>query len=442
MSESPPPPGPDTSSVGAAAPRPSHGRAFLVRAVLTYGTSGSMALLQLVNVLVVSRVLGASGRGGVAFLITVAVLSAQLGSLSVQQANSNIGGAEPATRRSLATNSVFFAGGLGLLAIAAVVLLIALVPAAGAGSGGVARVLALASIPPLMLGDYLASLLTSNYRFGVTNVAALLGPALTLTANGILAATGHLGVASAVGAWAGGQLVATLVITGAVVRGEGFGAADAALGRRMATFGLKTHGGRVLNFGNYRLDQWLVGSIAGTRELGLYSVAVAWSEGLFLLPNAVAGVQRPDLVRSDPETARHRALRAHAIVQGVTLVLVVALIALAHPLCVGVFGKDFAESTDQLRVLACGAFGVVALKQLGDALIAQRHPLLESAVVAVAFVCTMTLDVLLIPSHGGLGASIASTVAYTVAGAGALLLFLRTIAASGRPSERSRTAVG
>ena len=59
--------------------------------------------------------------------------------------------------------------------------------------------------------------------------------------------------------------------------------------------------------GNYRLDQWFVGAIAGSRELGLYSVAVAWAEALWYLPTALASVQRPDLVRA--AAARPRARR-------------------------------------------------------------------------------------------------------------------------------------
>ena len=55
--------------------------------------------------------------------------------------------------------------------------------------------------------------------------------------------------------------------------------------------------------GSYRLDQWLLGAIAGPRELGVYSVAVAWAEALWYLPTALAAVQRPDLVRAAKDRA-------------------------------------------------------------------------------------------------------------------------------------------
>jgi O-antigen/teichoic acid export membrane protein len=403
-------------------------RAFVRRAAASYGANVALAVISLVNVLVVSRSLGPGGRGAVAFLTTVAYLTGQVASLGVQQANSNIGGSEDERRPALATNSAVLALVLGAAGVAAVALLMAIVPAAAAGSSLVPRLLAFAAVPAVILGDYLASLLTAGYRFAVVNTVAVAAPLLTLGVNSALAAAGTITVTTAVAAWVLGQFAIALVCAAYVaLAGEGYGSLDTGLLRRMTGFGLKTHAGRTLNFANYRLDQWLVGAIAGDRQLGLYSVAVAWSEGLFFLPNALATVQRPDLVRATPEEARRRALRAHALAQAVTVVLAAILFVAARPLCVGVFGSDFADSASQLRVLALGGFGVVALKQLGDALIAQRRPLRESAAVLVAFVATVVLDAILIPRHGGLGAAVASTIAYTAGGIAAAILFLTAI---------------
>jgi Na+-driven multidrug efflux pump len=96
------------------------------------------------------------------------------------------------------------------------------------------------------------------------------------------------------------------------------------------------------------------------------------------------------------------------------------------------FGVSFDGSIDDLRVLVAGAFGVVAVKLLGDALTAQRRPLLDSAAVGVGFAFTLVLDIVLIPHLGGLGAAIASTVAYTAGGITAAVLFLRVLGGRAR----------
>src|SRR5581483_5934542 len=139
------------------------------------------------------------------------------------------------------------------------------------------------------------------------------------------------------------------------------------------------------------------------RELGLYSVAVAWAEGLFLLPTALAQVQRPDLVRSDPRSAGEQAARGFRMVAMTTLVLVAGLVVLAPFLCRTVFGPSFGGAVDDLRLLALGAFGIAAVKIFGTALLAQGRPLLEAAASLLAFCFTLALDLILIPGHGGLG---------------------------------------
>jgi O-antigen/teichoic acid export membrane protein len=257
----------------------------------------------------------------------------------------------------------------------------------------------------------------------------LLAPAaVQLTLNGLLLLAGSLTVTSALLAWVCGWIVSVAVLVwGVGVRGSGFGRPDAGLARAMAGFGLRAHGSRSLAWSNYRLDQWLVGALAGSRELGLYSVAVAWAEGLFLLPQAIAIVQRPDVVRDDAVTAGRRAAGNFRLTVVATTPLVLGLVVLAPFLCTRVFGPDFAGSVGQLRVLAFGAFGIVAGKVLGSALIAQRHPLLETIATAGAFVVTLVLDLLLIPQHGGMGASVASTVGYSAGGLVVGLVTARTL---------------
>jgi O-antigen/teichoic acid export membrane protein len=201
-----------------------------------------------------------------------------------------------------------------------------------------------------------------------------------------------------------------------MTRSAGFGAPDVRLLRRAVVFGVKSHPGRVMLLGNYRLDQWILGALAGTRELGLYSVAVAWSETLFYLPTALSLVQRPDLVRVSKAKAREETASAFRAGIVATAVLAAGVFLAAPFLCVTIFGPTFAGSVEQLRILTLGAFGIVALKQLGNALTAQQFPVLNSAMMAIAFVVVTALDFALIPTFGGVGAAVASTIAYTTGG--------------------------
>jgi len=408
--------------------KPARRPASLMRAAAaTYAANATVALLSLLNVLVVARALGPTGRGEIAFLIAVAMLSSHLVSLSLQEANANLAASHPELRPGLASNAVIFALALGVVATGAVGGLAELVPALG---GEVDRLLlwfALACVPAALLKQYLTLLVQADYAFAVTNAAWVVGPLTTAVCNGLLAVAGELSVESAFGAWAFGQVAGVVLLCAYVARHAGFGRPDAALARRSVAFGAKAHVGRFMEVGNYRADQWLLGSLAGSRELGLYSIAVAWAEALYYLPGVLVLVQRPDLVRAGPREAVRRAFQVCRVGLVLSGTAAVALVLAAPVLCAGVFGQRFAGATDDLRVLAFGALGIVVFELLTNALTAQRKPMLASAAIGVAFVLTATLDLLLIPVYGGLGAAIATTVAYTGGGIAAVLIFDRAM---------------
>jgi O-antigen/teichoic acid export membrane protein len=183
--------------------------------------------------------------------------------------------------------------------------------------------------------------------------------------------------------------------------------------------------------GNYRLDQWLLGAISGPHALGLYSVAVSWSETLFYLPTALVAAQRPDLVRASRGEAGRQTAKAFRIGVLLTLPVAAVMIVVAPLLCATIFGHRFSGSVLDLRLLVPGAFGITALKMLGNALIAQGRPVAQTVAVAVAFGCTALLDAILIPLHADLGASLASTIAYSAGGLAAALIFVRTLGCPG-----------
>jgi O-antigen/teichoic acid export membrane protein len=184
--------------------------------------------------------------------------------------------------------------------------------------------------------------------------------------------------------------------------------------------------------GNYRLDLWIVEVISGTRELGLYSVAVSWTEALFYVPTALSSVLRPDQVRASGDEASRQTTTVFRSAVLLTLPLVVVFVVGAPVLCVTIFGADFRGSVDDLRLLAPGAFGIVALKLFANALTAQSKPMLGNAALAIAFATTILLDLLLIPRLDGAGAAIASTVAYSAGGLAVALIFIRVLGGRGR----------
>jgi O-antigen/teichoic acid export membrane protein len=348
-------------------------RSFAAAVAATYGANVGAALLSLANVIVTARALGPVGRGDLAFLTTIAMLSATLATLGIEEASANLAGTEPENRRALATNSLVLALLQGGLAIVLLLSLILVFPGIVGDASAHLLWLAFAAIPVLVLQAVFLFLIRADYGFAVTNAAALVSPLLTLTVNGALAASGRITVGTALLVWVLAQLLVTLLLVWYVAnRLQGFGRPETHLARRALGFGLKAHTGRIMKTGNYRFDQWLLGALAGPRELGLYSVAVAL-------------------------------------------------------LCITVFGSEFAGSVADLRMLAPGAFGIVALKLFANALTAQNKPMLGNAAVGIAFATSVGLGLVLIPRYGGFGAAVAATAAYTAGGTAVAVIFTRSL---------------
>ncbi len=401
------------------------------RSLTTFGSSIAVAGLSFLNVIVTSRSLGPEGRGEVAFLFAIATLSANLALLGVGDATANLASAEKHRRSSLLTNCILFALVFGATAIAVTVLLIRLFPAVGGGLAPALLALALASIPIIVLDLYLRLLAQASYGFAWTNAAWIVATSVSLVANVALAVAGYLTVGTVLAAAIVGQAIGVAIVVWYLVRHDsGIGRADVALARRALGFGVKSHIGRVAQIGNYRLDHWILGAVAGQRELGLYSVAVAWAEALFYLPSSLEQAQRPDLMRAGRSEARIQATRVFRLALIVTSGLALLLIVFATPLIVWVFGKEFAPAVTDLRILAFGGLGMVGLRIFSGALIAQRFPWRASGALTIAFAITVSLDVLLIPSFGAGGASAARTAAYLVGGAVCAFIFARALGGS------------
>lgn len=401
-----------------------------------FATNIAASALSLGNVLVVARTLGPGGRGQVVFLTTVAALAANLAMFGVQEANVNFAGSDPGTRRSLATNSVILAALFGLALAALVAGLMRVFPALAGGSPPLLRWFVLSSVPVLVLQYYLRLLMWADYRFAASNVVWLLGPVVNVSGNGLFALAGHLSVASAVVTWVGGQALGTVLAVWFIARRmEGFGRADLALGRRTLAFGLRNHVGRIFGLGNFRLDHWFLGALRPARDLGLYNVAVAWSEFLFYLPSTVRAVLRPDLVRASDGTAAERTAPAFRAVTLLMVPLAAGMTIVAPVLCVTVFGGAFHGSIGELRALVPGAFGIVALSIFGNTLSARGKPGLESLAISFGFVATVILDLILIPPYGAMGAAVASSIAYTIAGMGAIVIFVVTFRRDRGPGD-------
>ncbi len=177
-------------------------------------------------------------------------------------------------------------------------------------------------------------------------------------------------------------------------------------------FALLGYGSNLINMINYRFDIWVVGSSAGTAQLGLYAVAVGMGQLFFYIPEPFSRVVQPFLYNNmGPEMLAK--FKFIVRINFTTVMLLSLGLGILAPWIVPLlFGQAFTGSVIALQWLLPGILFVSGSKLIGLLVIEGGYIRfnLYSSIIAAAF--TIVLDLLLIPRMGIVGASIASSIAY------------------------------
>ena len=131
--------------------------------------------------------------------------------------------------------------------------------------------------------------------------------------------------------------------------------------RRAISFGLKSYAANGLQLLNYRVDVFILATVASAVTVGQYSVAFTMTSVLWLLPSALAGVLFPRVAHLDAQEGRTAAEQLEMVetksVRHATIVSLggAAFVALALLfLVVPIFGSEFRPATELGLILLPG----------------------------------------------------------------------------------------
>lgn len=175
-----------------------------------------------------------------------------------------------------------------------------------------------------------------------------------------------------------------------------------------------------------RIDQIMLGEIAGNTEVGIYSVAVLLAETWLFIPMAVTSSLFPSVVeaREHGEELFHSRLQKYYNLMaflGYAVALPVSLIAnWIVPL---LFGTAYANAGPMLTGLIWAGLFMNLTIARSSYLTVMNWTHLHLVTDLLGCALNITLNLILIPRFGGMGAVIASLVAYWAVAHGACFLF-------------------
>ncbi|NTW31198.1 MAG: oligosaccharide flippase family protein [Bacteroidetes bacterium] len=178
-------------------------------------------------------------------------------------------------------------------------------------------------------------------------------------------------------------------------------------------FGTYVQIANIIQLFNYRFSYFLVENFIGRAALGIYSVGVQLSEGLWLTGKSMAIVQYSKISNTDDkEYAKKITLLFGKVSFLVTFFLLIILILIPHSFFSVIFGKDFSELPVVILSLSSGILFLslsFSLSHYFSGIGKHYHNSISSS---IGLVFTIALGYILIPQYKLVGAGITASTAY------------------------------
>jgi len=368
---------------------------FARRGAIAYLSGGAGLVANLLTGMMLARALAPSGRGELTAAITAPQIVAFVFAFSCSQAVAfHLARRTEDGPRLLGTWLVILAP----LAVLALVVGEALVPVLlGAQTPETVRLaqIYMLTVVVVLLVDLMFGMLLGSHDFTFYNAVLVAQTFTVAVAYALLWAFDALTIRSALVVMASVSVLVAVVTTARVMRRHGIGRPSTSLMRSGLWFGTRAHGATVGSVGNARIDVLIAPAFLGAAQLGLYAVATSVASIVLLLSAQFATIVMPIAAREGSDGGA-TILRSTRVVLAIGAVIGTGLVVVAEVALRVVYGSDYADAANALRLLLVGSVLLAGANILGAGLFALDRPFTAfipgllgavlTAVVIVAFV--------------------------------------------------------
>jgi len=179
---------------------------------------------------------------------------------------------------------------------------------------------------------------------------------------------------------------------------------------------------------NYRLDILMLKKLSALEEVGFYSVAMQIAEQLWHIPYAIESIVLSRSANTQNDKLVHKTVASIFRVSLLAAFLLGIIIFFVAPLLVPlIFGQDFAHSVPMIQIVLPGILFLVGFRILNSRLTGMGKPQIAIFTFAPALFINFILNLFLIPKYGGIGAAWATNVSYAVGSLIFVVLYSRFV---------------
>lgn len=192
----------------------------------------------------------------------------------------------------------------------------------------------------------------------------------------------------------------------------------------ISTYGIRAHLSNILSFLHLRLDMLLINVFMNPLAVGYYSISVAITEKLWLISQSASTVLFPKVSsEKDGKALKEFTPIVSRNVLLITVLGAILIFFLSRWIVIFLFSEAYLPAVHPLQILLIGTVAVSGGRVLGNDIAGRGRPILNTYLNAITVVVNFCLDILWIPKFGITGAAWATTVSYSIALIGSLLVY-------------------
>jgi len=383
------------------------------------------AVLAFLVSIIVSRVLGAGGKGvTVSFLLIFQVVG-QYGHLGITSATPYFSKKTEYSSEDVFNNNLTYTIVMSLL-MSTVILICRSTGIAFTEYNYFIVILGILVLVFTMISEFLSTFYIANERIVEVNRISLTSNLIKLFTIVVLWVTKTLNVSTFL-------LVTSLpVVINSLFLGKNTKinfkfVLDKILLKREFKFGISIYLATLFIFLNYKVDLYFIDFMLGKEQLGVYSTAVSLAEILFMIPSSVASAILGRLynMNNDEPSERNRITSKTIKVSFyITFILMIAGIC-CTPLIPIIYGNEFSGAIMPTIILFIGILFASIGKISASYFQSTGEPKIHLYITFTVFALNVILNACLIPVVGIVGAAIASSISYTFYGVSYVIVFIK-----------------
>ncbi|RJE48973.1 MULTISPECIES: polysaccharide biosynthesis C-terminal domain-containing protein [unclassified Dehalobacter] len=172
---------------------------------------------------------------------------------------------------------------------------------------------------------------------------------------------------------------------------------------------------------NYKVDVLILQYFnIDMAQIGIYSLGVLLANKLWMIPDALKDILLSKLTKG--RTAEE-VVKISRISFFMMLLFILAAVFFGKPVICLLYGAEFSGAYFVTMILLAGVLGMVFYKMVYSYNVVNGHKNVNLVLLGIAAILNVSLNIILIPSYGIMGAAAASFASYIVCGISFLVYF-------------------